>query len=387
MKRAIPAVIGLMVLLAAGCEQGKKRAGDTAAYPVTIEDMDGIRTVLNPDFPKDGIIRCSLTEELVIGAEEGPEGSVLNRPQSLDVDAAGNIYVMDWGDVELKVFSPEGEFLRKIGREGQGPGEYETGARFEISRDNKIFILSGRQRRIAVLDIMGEYINGFVIDGFAPKLDIDGRNRVYYSEMLSPEYTLTEDYQKVESSFALFRRDADGENKVKLGEFKDKVSMKKAKKSGAGAVIGGIVSREAYTTCWLVDPLDRVYIGYNEDYKIDVYDPDWKLLFRFGRTFAPIKHPGYEPGQGTPEFYPAFSEWRMSFDDEGNLWLEQYMPEGVEERVYDVFSPEGIYLKQVWVPGTINLVRGGKAYSLLRTEEEYVVVKRFGMSEAAGQTN
>lgn len=387
MKKAITAAIGVMFLLAAGCGPGKKKAAETAAYPVTIEDVEGIRTVLNPDFPRDGMIHCSLNEELVIGAEEGPQGSVLNQPQSLDVDAAGNIYVMDWGDVELKVFSPGGEFLRTVGRKGQGPGEFESGARFEISGDNKIFILCGRQYRISILDILGEYITGFVVDAFVPKIDIDSRNRVYYSEMLPSEYTLTEDYQKVQSSFALFRRDADGENKVKLGEFKDKVSLRKAKKSGEGAVIGGLISREAYTTCWLVDPLDRIYIGYNEDYKIDVYDPDWKLLFRFGRSYTPIKHPGYKPGQGHPEFYPAFSEWRMSFDDGGNLWLEQYMPEGVEERVYDVFSPEGIYLKQVRVPETINLIRKDKAYSILRTEEEYLVVKRFGMSEAAGQTN
>jgi hypothetical protein len=43
-------------------------------------------------------------------------------------------------------------------------------------------------------------------------------------------------------------------------------------------------------------------------------------------------------------------------------------------------------LKQVRIPETLNLVRGGKAYSILRTEEGYLVVKRFGISEEVGRT-
>ena len=376
----------LLIFLGANCRPAKERTEETAAYPATVEDVEGVRTVLNPDFPKNGRIRYTLNEELIIGEEDELEGGVLNRPQSLDVDPDGNIYVMDWGDVEIKVFSPEGTLIRTIGRKGQGPGEFEMGARFKISEDNKIFILSSRQYRVSVLDIIGEYITGFIVDAFAPGIDIDSLNRVYYSEMLPSDYTLTEDYQKVESSFDLYRREADGKNKIKLGEFRDKVSMKRAIKTASGTGISGGMSRAAYTTCWLVGPQDRVYIGYNKDYKIDVYDPDWNLVFRFGRTFTQIKNPLYKPELGHPEFYPAFSEWHMFFDDEDNLWLEQYIPEDVEEHAYDVFSPDGLYLKQIWVPETLNLVREGKAYSILRTEEEYLVVKRFGLSEEVGKT-
>ena len=138
-------------------------------------------------------------------------------------------------------------------------------------------------------------------------------------------------------------------------------------------------SRESYMTSWLVGPGDRVYMGYNKDYLLTVYDPDWKPVFRFGRDFTPVRHPDYTPDGPHPEFYPAFSDWRKFFDEKGNLWLEQYVEEGVKDHVFDVFSPEGIYLKQVRVPEALYLVRGDAAYSIIRQEDEFLVVKRFRM--------
>jgi hypothetical protein len=59
--------------------------------------------------------------------------------------------------------------------------------------------------------------------------------------------------------------------------------------------------------------------------------------------------------------------------------LEQYVEEGVKDHVFDVFSPDGVYLKQVRVPQALCLVRGDMAYSIIRTEDEFLVVKRFRM--------
>ncbi|HEV7590781.1 MAG TPA: hypothetical protein VGO40_21910 [Longimicrobium sp.] len=42
----------------------------------------------------------------------------------LDVDSRGNVYVADRSD-QLLVFSPGGTVLRKLGRKGQGPGEFD----------------------------------------------------------------------------------------------------------------------------------------------------------------------------------------------------------------------------------------------------------------------
>lgn len=382
MKKAA-AILSVLSVLAIlwSCRAGEKRAASDH-YPVKIETVEGVRTVMNPAFPKEGIIRCALRDELTVGAEGGEAGSVFNRPQSLDVDAQGIIYVLDWGDVDFKVFDPDGRLVRKFGKEGQGPGEFGIPAFFVIAADGRIFLLSGRTNQIIILGGDGAYRSSFRLDGFSGGLAVDRKNRVYFSRHLTPEIGLGSEFRLIQNKIALFRTDETGKDPVKLGEFPAETSMMRVQTIDGQTVTGGMTSRDAYTTAWLVGPDDRVYLGYNKDYRLTVYDPDWRPVLRFGREFTPIKHPLYKPDGPNPEYYPAFSDRRKFFDDSGNLWLEQYVEESVKDKVYDVFSPEGIYLRQVRVPETLYLVRGDLAYGIVKTEDEFQVVKRFKLVPA-----
>ena len=387
MSRTVAVFAALVAVIILTACRGKDKPVEAAAYPVKIETIEGIKTVQNPGFPKEGIVRYALESDLTIGGEGEGANSVLNRPQDLKVDAEGNIYVLDWGDVDIKVFSPDGRLVRTIGKKGQGPGEFDVPASFVLSSDGRIFLLSGRQNQISVLSRTGSYLSSFRVDGFSDSLAVDGRNRVYYSRLLSPEPGGGEGFQLIQEKMALFRTDENGRESVRLGEYLDVTMLRKVQKVGNAMSMMGLTSRESYTTSWLVGPDDRVYLGYNKDYRLDVFDPDWKLLFRFGREFIPLRHPAYKTDGANPEFYPAFSDWRKFIDDKGNLWLEQYVEESVKDHVFDVFSPDGIYLKQVRVPQTLFVVRGDMAYSIIRTEDEFLVVKRFRMvsEEKAGE--
>jgi hypothetical protein len=370
------AALSAAVIFVAACAKNERdKVSAAAVYPVKTETVEGVRTVVNPAFPKEGVLRYALQEELVIGGEGGGAESVLNRPQYLSVDAQGNIYVLDWGDVDFKVFAPDGKLLRKFGKKGQGPGEFDIPAFFKLAADGRIFLLSMRHRQLITLDGSGKYLSSFRVDGSCNDLDVDRHNRIYYSQMLYPETGGGEEYKLVQNRMALFRTDELGKERTPLGEYLSVTMLRKFQ----GQMVSSLTSRESYTTSWLVGPEDRVYIGYNKDYRLDVRDTDWKLLFRFGREYTPIRHPEYRLDGAHPEFYPAFSDWRKFFDGEGNLWLEQYVAEGVKDHVFDVFSPDGIYLRQVVAPHALYLVRGDTAYSIIRQEDEFLVVKRFKM--------
>lgn len=68
--------------------------------------------------------RFDAVEEMRIGTGQGPEYE-LTAVRSLVLDRAAQLYVLLPRDNEVRVFSPAGRFLRRIGRKGQGPGEFE----------------------------------------------------------------------------------------------------------------------------------------------------------------------------------------------------------------------------------------------------------------------
>ncbi|MCG2815143.1 MAG: 6-bladed beta-propeller [Candidatus Aminicenantes bacterium] len=367
----------VLIMWSAAC--GPKDKVIKPEYPATIEEIDGVRTVHNPDYPKEGTFRYDLVTELVLGGPEAEGDAILVRPIQFRFDSLGNIYIMDWREVTIKVFDAEGNYIRSVGKQGQGPGEFDTPAYFRIV-DDFIYLLDSRHRKFSLLTLDGEYLKGFNIEGFSSAVDVAPDGTIYYGQMLNPEVELSEKMQKVKTSFSLYQTDTAGENRKILDEFRDRIQMKRVTQSSSG-VIGGITStsREAYTTSWFIGPVGEIYSGYNQDYEFEVRDAKWNALLRFGRDFTPLPHPDYSPERGHPEFYPAFSDWREFFDEKGNLWLEQYPIDDVEEHVFDVFSPDGIYLRKVIVPEVLFDVKGDTAYGFVRDEEDYVLFKRYKM--------
>lgn len=65
-----------------------------------------------------------LTETLRIGSIDGPDA--LSEVRSLSISPAGELYVAQFLEGALTVFAADGMFLRTFGREGQGPGEFES---------------------------------------------------------------------------------------------------------------------------------------------------------------------------------------------------------------------------------------------------------------------
>jgi hypothetical protein len=63
--------------------------------------------------------------------------------------------------------------------------------------------------------------------------------------------------------------------------------------------------------------------------------------------------------------------------EQGNLWVELFTQGEEKNRIYDVFSPDGIYLKQVIIAHRIFDFKDGKIYSIVRTEQDFRVVERF----------
>jgi hypothetical protein len=322
-------IIFMSFLYFCSCKQNGKKE-QTSEYPVVIESMDGVKTVKNPAFPKKGVFKYEFVEEFSIGEGDEYTEVVLNRPIDLHLGSQGLIYVMDWGDTNIKVFDQSGSLVRTIGKKGQGPGEFDTPAYFKVGQNDRIVLLDSRQHRISILDTDGSYVLGFRVDGFCYELDVDSNSRIYLSALDFPEPEIFNVSQLIELHKTVFRFDENGENRFDFGKYRAEKQLRKVTQTSRGTSTVSSTSREAFTTVWMISPDQRLFIGYHQDYLISVYDLGHNPLLKFSREFTPIKHPEYSPDRAHPEYYPAFYSRYFFFDDEANIWLRQYTEEGTE---------------------------------------------------------
>ncbi len=75
------------------------------------------------------------------------------------------IYLLDYfGNASLTVWDNTGIFLRKIGQQGQGPGEYHKITDFDVA-DKHIYLLDSSQRKILNYTLNGDFIGEYVYNG------------------------------------------------------------------------------------------------------------------------------------------------------------------------------------------------------------------------------
>jgi hypothetical protein len=146
------------------------------------------------------------------------------------------------------------------------------------------------------------------------------------------------------------------------------------KGSGAGGVVSMLGGPNG-EIIWALDPTGRLYGGFSREYIIGVYGPEGKQEMAFGRQYESPKNPYYKGLAGQKKTLPAYKA--LVFDETGLLWVELYTAESKDGTRYDVFSPEGVFVKQVVVAQKIACFKDGKIYSIVRPEEGLPTVKRY----------
>jgi len=107
----------------------------------------------------------ALKEDLSIGVEGGDENLLFGSVADIGLDAAGNIYVLDWENRRVQVFDPKGKFLRSIvGKQGQGPEEIAMLGGAAVSPAGIIAVLDRGGNKVLILGPDGEFRRFFKLD-------------------------------------------------------------------------------------------------------------------------------------------------------------------------------------------------------------------------------
>jgi hypothetical protein len=79
--------------------------------------------------------------------------SAIKLITDMEIDSKGNFIVADgWGRRGVFIFAPDGQFVKELGKQGQGLGEYSTPVSVSISSKHEIWVADYLGNRINIYD-------------------------------------------------------------------------------------------------------------------------------------------------------------------------------------------------------------------------------------------
>lgn len=92
------------------------------------------------------------------------ESDYFHEPSDIEIDDAGSaIYVVDAGSCRVLVFDFQGEFLRAIGRKGQGPGEFLRPTGMCLTPGGGVAVADLGNNRIQTFDRAGKLVRSITL--------------------------------------------------------------------------------------------------------------------------------------------------------------------------------------------------------------------------------
>ncbi len=154
MKRIIWGILISLCLISCGKKRGK----------VEIVYEDGIKVVKNQLLE---FTEFDLEPELVIGEGESDD-QFFSDLSDVKEDKSGNIYVCDAAENHIKVYDENGKFLRLIGRQGEGPGEFNSPVCTGFLSDGTLIVADQGNQRFQLFSSEGDFIDSHKLESSAP---------------------------------------------------------------------------------------------------------------------------------------------------------------------------------------------------------------------------
>jgi hypothetical protein len=114
---------GLFTLMVVAMSACSGRSGNPE-HDFRVREVDGILVASNTGGPRFSENLFLFEKELSLVQDPGRPESLLSRPTDLFRDEEGVFYVEDGSNCRIAVFDREGQYVRDIGRQGSGPGEF-----------------------------------------------------------------------------------------------------------------------------------------------------------------------------------------------------------------------------------------------------------------------
>lgn len=370
-----------------------------------------VEIISNPKMPVPPVgKRKSLVfkEELSIGQKEGEENYMFGSEVFFNTDEEGNFYVTDWDRKRILKYDPAGKYLLTIGRQGQGPGEFQNLSVARFDKEGNIYVTDLVSRRISFFNQRGNYLRQIPIPDVFEDLYI-GTKGGYVSSRTIP----------LESDTGMAFKIIDGffNDKFELmTEFNSQVSAPKppsgrdstAMAKFTAGILSGIAFRPTPMHSLAAD--GTIYFGFPEDYSIAAFSPEGRKMKTIRRDYDPIKVNDRDKeyfavtrakpfvtrtggGRRSEDEirdilkfieYPVNKPAYQGFAVMENGWLVVLVEYAAGEySLFDIFDKNGRYIGQFRADFPVEygwfFFKNGKAYAVEADEEGYKYIKRYSI--------
>lgn len=373
-----------------------------------------------PGSPRWGDVR--LVEDLRIGRYDGPEEYLFGNIGDIVQHPDGTVFISDIQVPMIRRYDAEGRYLHDIGRQGQGPGEYEGIVSLRLMPDGNLAIWDARLRRVTVVRPDGTFVHSFTADSGLQTssrvtLQVDHESNFYVlTTVPAPD-----DPQERLDAYLKYAPD---------GTLLDTVQMPDRTPETPGWVLStrqGLLPNFARRTASTITRSGHVVAGDNGSYSFQVLDGD-EVMISVAREWEPValhpeehalwsdrqdriqnrpppsgfvnppEPPTYAP---IPETKPAFMDIWPGEDD--TIWVRRYAqahrrtdlpPRDPDDDrplfdwwqypTWDVFGPEGEFLGTVELPHDTQVLwyHGEVIWTVQPDEQDEDVAVRYRIEKS-----
>ncbi|MEX2530892.1 MAG: 6-bladed beta-propeller [Gemmatimonadota bacterium] len=371
----------LATLVLTGCGDGGPGSDDWEAAVDTL--ANGAVHVSNPAEGRwaegEG---WQLVEEVRIGSasEDGPD--LFGQIAALEMGEDGRIYVLERQSRELRIFAPDGEHLRTVGREGGGPGEFRDVIGLGWHADGELWVVDPGNGRFSVFTPEGDFVRthprtmsgysmpwpggfgreGEVFEvGFVPGAQLGTSAVIRFGDGMKSADTIPVPVERETEQFVLETENGRTSATVPFAPF----------------------------TVWRLDPTGFLWHGFSSRYRLTRTGLDGDTLLVVERTFEPepvtaeereeaLENLEWFRAQGgevdarrIPSEKPAF--YSVLVADDGHIFVVPGSRPGEGVRSLDVFDPDGYFLGELDVepplsPTPFPVIRGDRVLAVVRDE-------------------
>jgi hypothetical protein len=323
-------------------------------------DKDGVLHIMNAAEPSGEKVTVALEEVWRHGGEDDED--FFGMISQCVVGDDGTIFLLDTRMSEVPVYSPDGERLTTLSREGDGPGETRIPSGLLFMPDGNLGLVQVFPGKITKIGIDGTPVGVMEIGdasegGFLQMFDCvsGGKNVVVTAESINPEGPTAQTRVNFVAAF-----DEEGKETVRFFENSYRWDFTNFTFDESGQ------NRTDFRKV-AVGKDGRVYVAAERDaYQINVYTADGSLERVIEREFTHLERDEDEFNRVKTTMEAALAQipnakivpspiqpdiGSLEIGNDGNLWVTSSQsgvgqPEGILT-TWDVFSPDGHFIKTV----------------------------------------